>query len=161
MNRRKAGDSGVLLANLQRRVAASGLDDARKFLLLDVIETYSGLSDDERARYETLISRKEYQTVLEEKLTWSDRMRAEGAVEAKRETLLRLLKGEIGSAFPGNDYESNGRALCGRTRRSPRTYPLGDGARRDGALGLRGSFEPEMALEVITAYPVKRQSKKT
>ena len=107
MSRKKAGDSGVLLANLQRRVAASGLDDARKFLLLDVIETYSGLSDDERARYETLISRKEYRTVLEEKLTWSDRMRAEGAVEAKRETLLRLLTAKFGPLRPETIAEVN------------------------------------------------------
>jgi len=100
MSRQKAGDPGVLLADSQRRVAASGLDEARKFLLLDVIETYSGLSDDERERYEALISRKEYRTVLEEKLTWSDRMRAEGAVEAKRETLLRLLTAKFGPPSP-------------------------------------------------------------
>ena len=113
-------------------MAASGLDEVPKFLLFDVIATYFELSDDERERYETLISRKEYRTALEEKLTYSDRMRAEGAVEAKRETLLRLLKAEIWSGFPGNHCESNGCALSGRTRRSPRTLRLGDVARRGG-----------------------------
>ena len=96
MARKKAGDPVVLRTDMERRVAASGLDEARKFLLFDVIATYFELSDDERERYETLISRKEYRTVLEEKLTYSDRMRAEGAVEAKRETLLRLLTAKFG-----------------------------------------------------------------
>ena len=112
MNRRKAGDSGVLLADMQRRVAVSGLDDAWKFLLFDVIETYSGLTDDERERYETLISRKEYRTVQEVKLTWSERMREEGRdegreegreaglIEGKRETLLRQLTAKFGPLSP-------------------------------------------------------------
>ena len=100
MNRRKAGDPVVLRTDRERRVAASGLDEVPKFLLFDVIATYFELSDDERERYETLISRKEYRTALEEKLTYSDRMRAEGAVEAKRETLLRLLKAKFGPVSP-------------------------------------------------------------
>ena len=40
----------MLQAGLMRRVAKSGLDDLRKLLLLDVIETYSKLSEDERAQ---------------------------------------------------------------------------------------------------------------
>ncbi len=58
MNRKKAGDPVVLRTDIERRVAASGLDEASKYLLLDVIATYLELSDDERERYETLISRK-------------------------------------------------------------------------------------------------------
>jgi len=100
MNRRKAGDPAVLRTDMERRVAASGLDEARKFLLLDVIATYFELSDDERERYETLISRKEYRTVLETKLTYSDRMREkfreEGLIEGKRDTLLRQLAAKFG-----------------------------------------------------------------
>ena len=106
--RRKAGDPVVLLADMQRRVTASGLDEARKFLLLDVIETFSELSDDERERYETLISRKEYRTVLETKLTYSDRMREKfhregreaGLIEGKRDTLLRQLTAKFGPLSP-------------------------------------------------------------
>jgi hypothetical protein len=56
MSRRKDADPVVLEADMQQRVAKSGLDDLRMFLLLDVIETYSKLSEDERARLERLIS---------------------------------------------------------------------------------------------------------
>ena len=108
MSRRKDADPVVLEADMQRRVAESGLDDARKFLLLDVIETYSKLSEDERARFERLVSRKEYRTVQEVKLAWPDRMREQflregreegrvaGLVEGKRETLLRLFTAKLG-----------------------------------------------------------------
>jgi len=88
----KRADPVAFEADLMRRVAKSGLDDFRKFLLFDIIETYSRLSAEERTRFERLISRKEYRTVQKVKETWSDRMRAEG----KRETLLRLLKAKFG-----------------------------------------------------------------
>ena len=84
----------------RRRVAASGLDELRKFLLLKVIETYSKLSEDERVRLEHLISRKEYRTVQEVKETWSDRLLAEGVIKGKRETLLRQLTAKFGPLSP-------------------------------------------------------------
>ncbi|HEX9723979.1 MAG TPA: Rpn family recombination-promoting nuclease/putative transposase [Vicinamibacteria bacterium] len=108
MARRTDVDPVVLEADMQRRVAKSGLDDLRKFLLLNVIETYSKLSEDERVRLERLISRKEYQSVQEVKETWSDRMlkkgreegREAGVIEGKRETLLRLLTVKFGPLSP-------------------------------------------------------------
>ena len=92
----KRADPVAFEADLMRRVAESELDDFRKFLLFDVIETYSRLSAEERARLERLISRKEYRTVQKVKETWSDRMRAEG----KRETLLRQLRTKFGPLAP-------------------------------------------------------------
>ena len=104
MDWRKDADPVVLEADMQRRVAESGLDDLRKFLLLDVIETYSKLSEEERARFERLVSRKEYRTMQEVKETWSDRMRQEGRqaglIEGKRETLLRQLAVKFGPLSP-------------------------------------------------------------
>ena len=142
MARKKAGDPVVLRTDMERRVAASGLDEARKFLLFDVIATYFELSDDERERYETLISRKEYRTALgrEAHLFRSDA--CGGRRRSKARDAFASAQGEIWSGFPGNHCESNGCALSGRARRSPRTYPLGDGPRRDGALGLGGSSNP-------------------
>jgi hypothetical protein len=92
----KRADPVAFEADLMRRVAKSELDDFRKYLLFDVIETYSRLSAEERTRFERLISRKEYRTVQKVKETWSDRMRAEG----KRETLLRQLKAKFGLLSP-------------------------------------------------------------
>ena len=104
MGWRKGADPVVLEADMQRRVAESGLDDLRKFLLLDVIETYSKLSEAERARFEKLVSRKEYRTMQEVKETWSDRMREkflrEGLIEGKCETLLRQLAVKFGPLSP-------------------------------------------------------------
>ena len=100
MGRRKDADPVALEADMQRRVAESELEGQRKFLLLNVIETYSKLSEDERERLERLISRKEYRTVQEVKETWSDRILKKGIVEGKRETLLRLLTARFGPLSP-------------------------------------------------------------
>ncbi|MGH9461042.1 MAG: Rpn family recombination-promoting nuclease/putative transposase [Vicinamibacteria bacterium] len=94
--RRKPVEPVTHEAGLMRRVGESGLDDFGKFLLLNIIETYSRLSADERAQLERLISRKEYRKVLEVKQTWSERMREEG----QRETLLRLLTAKFGPLSP-------------------------------------------------------------
>ena len=84
---------------MMRRVLDSGLDAARQLLLIDVIQTHSKLSAEERARFERLVSRKEYRTVKEVK-TWSERIREEGVLEGKRETLLRLLTAKFGPLSP-------------------------------------------------------------
>ena len=97
MSRRKDADPVVLEADMQRRVATSELEGQQKFLLLNVIETYSKLSEDERVRLEHLFSRKEYRTVQEVKETWSDRLLKKGIIEGKRETLLRLLTAKFGA----------------------------------------------------------------
>jgi hypothetical protein len=87
-----------------RWVVTSGLDDARKLLLVNIIETYFELSDDEQRRFERLLSRKEFRTVQEVKETWLDRARAEGrqagVIEGKREALLRQLSAKFGSLTP-------------------------------------------------------------
>ena len=85
---------------MQRRVATSGIEGLRKFLLLNVIETYSKLSEDERVRLEHLFSRKDYRTVQEVKETWSDRLLKKGIIEGKRETLLRFLTAKFGALSP-------------------------------------------------------------
>jgi predicted transposase YdaD len=100
MSRRRDADPPLLRVKMLRQVMGSGLDDARKFLLVNVIETYFELSVDEQERFERLVSRKEYRTVQEVKETWSDRMRAEGILEGKRETLLRLLTAKFGPLSP-------------------------------------------------------------
>ena len=96
MTRTRYPDPPLLRLKMLRRVMKSGLDEARKFLLVNIIETYFELSDEEQRRFERLLSRKEYRTVREVKETWSDRMRAEG----KRETLLRLLASRFGPLSP-------------------------------------------------------------
>lgn len=75
--------------------AGSELDDARKFLLMNLIETYFKLSPDHQKRFRRLVSEEEFREVQEMEVMWADRMRAEGAkeglVEGKRQALLLLL----------------------------------------------------------------------
>ena len=68
-----------------------------ELLLVNIIETYFELSDDEQRRFDRLLSRKEFRAVQEVKETWLDRARAEAVVEDKRETLLRLLTAKFGA----------------------------------------------------------------
>ena len=100
MRQTKRAEPVLLEAGLMRRVGESGLDPLRKFLLINIIETYSRLSAEQRAELERLLSRKEYRSVLEVKETWSERMRNQGIVEGKRETLLRQLTAKFGALSP-------------------------------------------------------------
>lgn len=104
MSRARHRDPPLLRHQMLRWVVTSGLDDARKLLLVNIIETYFELSDDEQRRFERLLSRKEFRIVQEVKETWLDRARTEGrqagVIEGKRETLLRQLSAKFGSLRP-------------------------------------------------------------
>ena len=86
------------------KVVESALDEARQFLLIDLIETYFPLSGEQEQRYQRLVSRKEYRKVQDVELTWAEKLeekglkkgREEGLLEGKRETLLRLLSSKFG-----------------------------------------------------------------
>ncbi len=92
--------------------ALMSTSQAKKMGILSPCEywKYIGMDDEflEVVKCETVISRKEYRTVLEEKLTWSDRMREKfhregreaGLIEGKRETLLRQLTAKFGPLSP-------------------------------------------------------------
>ncbi len=85
MQRGGAEEPLRLRAEMLREVAESELDDARKLLLVDVIETYFALSEDERRRFQRLVARKEYRTVQDVELTWAERLREEGRQEGRQE----------------------------------------------------------------------------
>ena len=87
------------------KVVESALDEARQFLLIDLIETYFPLSGEQEQRYQRLVSRKEYRKVQDVELTWAEKLEEKGRKEGlqagllkgKRETLLRLLTAKFGS----------------------------------------------------------------
>jgi predicted transposase YdaD len=97
---------------MMERVEQSGLDEARKFLLQTLIETYFELAEDERPKFESLLSRERYREVKKMQLTWVDKMKEEGRkeglqkgrqegqreghLEGKREALLQLLTSKFG-----------------------------------------------------------------
>ncbi len=104
MNRRTSKEPLALRALMLQVVAGSELDDARKFLLLNLIETYFKLSRDHQTRFRRLVSEEEFREVQEMEVMWADRMRAKyekegrekGLIEGKREALLRLLTKKFG-----------------------------------------------------------------
>lgn len=63
-----------------RRIAGTEIDDVQRFLLVNCVETYLELDTLETAEYEALLSGdgQEERTLKIAKMTWADRIRAEG-----------------------------------------------------------------------------------
>ncbi len=80
-----------------RQIAGSALDEAQKFSLVNVVETYFELDEEETERFRHFLSIKGYREVEEMEVTWADKMMEKGAIEGKRETLLRQLTAKFGS----------------------------------------------------------------
>lgn len=94
--RRRKGRELELRREMLRDVLESDLDDAAKYLLVNVIETYFELSEEDTKKFRRLISGKEYRKVEETELTYFDKLELKGALKAKRETLLRQLTAKFG-----------------------------------------------------------------
>ena len=68
MDRSAIGDIERLRASLMgivRWTVQSELDEARQFILIDLIQTYFGLTAEQMARYRRLVSRKKYRKVYD------------------------------------------------------------------------------------------------
>jgi len=100
MDRSSSGDIEQLRASMIQRVVTSKLDEAREFLLVNIIETYCELSDEQNERYLRLLSREEYRKVQDLELTWADKLLREGEekgmLNGKRDTLVRQLTQKFG-----------------------------------------------------------------
>jgi hypothetical protein len=113
MNRSKVPDPLELRAVMLRQIVEGRLDEARKFLLVNVVETYFELDEEDKERFRRYLSTRGYREVEEMEVTWADRMMEKGRVEGrqegreqglkagviegKREALLRLLNTKFGS----------------------------------------------------------------
>jgi hypothetical protein len=97
MRRGKNPDALRLRREMLRRVLESGLDDALKHLLVNVIETYFRLSEEDCERFRRLLSKKEKQKMAEVELTYFDELELKGVLKGKRETLLRQLTARFGA----------------------------------------------------------------
>jgi predicted transposase/invertase (TIGR01784 family) len=99
MNRRGAKDTLTLRAVMLRRVAESTVDNARKLLLANMIETYFRLAPKHKERFSGIMSQEGYREAQKMRLTWADEMkeegrkegRLEGLAEGKRVALIQLL----------------------------------------------------------------------
>ena len=78
MNRRDTKDTLTLRAVMFQRVAESVLDDARKLLLTNMIETYFRVAPKHQERFSGIMSREGYREAQKMRLTWADEMKEEG-----------------------------------------------------------------------------------
>ena len=101
MDRSSSGDIEQLRASMIQRVVTSELDEARQFLLVNIIETYCELSDEQNQRYLRLLSREEYRKVQDVELTWMDKLLLKGELKGRRETLLRQMTQKFGPLSDG------------------------------------------------------------
>jgi len=64
-----------------RRVGRAGVDDARRFLLMNIVETYVQLDEPALEEYHRLLAAEPNEEVRAMEMTWADTLKAEG--EAK------------------------------------------------------------------------------
>ncbi|MEM9596630.1 MAG: DUF4351 domain-containing protein [Acidobacteriota bacterium] len=105
--RAPGGDRVALKLGCLRPIAEADLDEARRFLLLNTVETYVELSEEESSRFAaSLVDETEEVKAME--TTWADKLVAkgvkEGVVTGRREgmvdTTVRLLEKRFGR-LPG------------------------------------------------------------
>ncbi len=96
MRRGRSADALELRARMLKRVVESSLDEARQYLLVNVIETYFPLSGVDLERFREVAARKEFAKVQDTDLTWGDKLLLEGALQGKRETLKRQVAAKFG-----------------------------------------------------------------
>jgi hypothetical protein len=85
-----------LHAEALKRIARSGDNDWRRFLLAECVEAYSGLDEAERQRLQSLLNSELYQEVRPFMITTYERGKIEGRVEELRDTALLLLEAKFG-----------------------------------------------------------------
>ena len=93
---RSPTEAALLRADMLKRVVESELDEARQFLLVNVVETYFPLSGDDLEHFRRIVARKEYAKVQDTDLTWGDKLLLKGVIDGKRDTLKRLLTAKFG-----------------------------------------------------------------
>ena len=103
MNRRRTNDSLTLRAVMFQRVAESTMDNARKLLLTNMIETYFTIAPKHEKRFRGIMNQEDYREARKMQLTWADKMmekgrekgrqegHREGLEEGKRVTLIQQL----------------------------------------------------------------------
>ncbi len=61
-----------------RRVGRAEVDDARRYLLANIVETYIQLNDAAQAEYEALLAEEGNEEVATMEMSWADTLKAEG-----------------------------------------------------------------------------------
>jgi hypothetical protein len=84
MHAQSADRVDLRLAVLER-IAGSGLDAARQYLLVNFVGTYLTLNEDEQVVYEGLLDEGGHMAVQALEMTWGERLREEGRLKGREE----------------------------------------------------------------------------
>jgi hypothetical protein len=82
-----------------RRIAEAPVDEARKFVLVNCVETYLELVGSEHEEYQDMLQEKPNRTIADIEVTWADRLRAEGRQEGRHEGMRQLLLHQLEQRF--------------------------------------------------------------
>ncbi len=94
---RRGADPAVLKAASLQGVGRSSLDEARQWMLANIVDSYLPLTGAALRRYEQLLVREEYQMAGRlDYYAWRDQMRnegrEEGTIQAKQEDIVAVLR---------------------------------------------------------------------
>ena len=79
------GKASRLKLECLRRLQAADLDEARRFLLVNCVETYLQLEGEEAKAYTTLLAAETNREVAAMEMTWADELEHRGWVLGQRE----------------------------------------------------------------------------
>jgi predicted transposase/invertase (TIGR01784 family) len=102
--RPRSGDRVDLRLAVLERLARGDIDEARQYLLVNLVETYLELNDAEQARYKQRLTTERRSAVETLELTWGERKvqegreqgLAEGLLQARRTAVLDVLRMRFG-----------------------------------------------------------------
>lgn len=92
-----------------RRIARLDVDDAGRYLLVNTVETYAKLDDEDLQEYARLLARDPSQEVRIMEMTWGDEIRAKGLEEGRLEGMRALLLDVIEQRFGAPTEETKDR----------------------------------------------------
>ncbi len=87
-------------AEALKRIALSGENDWRRFLLAECVEAYAALDEAQLQRLRELLTTEQYQEARPLMITTYERGKIEGKIEGQREMTLLLLEAKFGLLSP-------------------------------------------------------------
>ncbi len=89
-----------LYAEGLKRIARSGENDWRRFLLAECLEAYADLDEVQKEQLQTLLTTEQYQEVKPIMITTYERGKIAGKIEGQRESALLQLEAKFGPLAP-------------------------------------------------------------
>ncbi len=97
-----------------RRVGRAEVDDAKRFLLANIVETYIELDEAAQGEYQRLLAAEANQEVRTMEMTWADTLRTEGMEQGRAEGMRAFLSELLEERFGPLSQETTERlhSIC-------------------------------------------------